>query len=300
MVEYRVLLLASVLVLVPVHAGMVEEASDGMVSYQFDAGTHHDAPDGCGDAHANWSLPLGGTIGGMLVAGDDEVDAYVLDLPASAVGERVTVHVSPGPGSGDLGVEVWAPGCMGDVFDAANLPFPLPQPPTPSSGQTTHALHNLNGTWTCNASEWHFVVNGLGGGTAPASIHAAWTDGTETDLPLVQANQGTAHFTATSPLGAALKGAWVNMPTGWSGNFLLSHGPCNLPDGGAVYGDEPFALLGLLEFTPVRSGHHVVLVTYSPPEPSAPTSIPASCHYCFGPVADVIRSLNYDLSSFQA
>jgi hypothetical protein len=293
--------LAFLLLSLPGQASQVEEATGGELAYQFDAGTHHDAPDACADASAAWSVPLGGSAEGMLVAGDDEADHFVLDIPTAAVGTRVQVTLSEAAGAPDSDLDVFAPSCLGDVFAAANLPAPLPRPPAPAAGEVQVEPSNLNGPFGgCAEEGWVFSVSGLQE-PAPASIHVAWTDGTEAGVALSWSTPGLALYATGMNPNTTLKGAWGNLPSGWSGEFRVAFSTCNLQHGGAVYGLPPLRGDDLIQFTPVRSGAHVVRATLAEPEPEppGPTSVPASCHYCLGVGEQASKNVSYRLVAVQ-
>lgn len=281
----------------PSTASTLEGVSGHAITYQFDGDTHHDAPDACDLADPAWALRLDDRTDGMLVPPDDVADVYVMDVPASEVGARVTLRLMEGPGSADLDLGAFAPMCDGDVFAAHNQPFPFPSPPAPAADEQQVAVTPALPGAACGA-DWFFLVNGLGGETPPA-IHAAWTDGSEATVPLTMRENGEVGIYRTT-LGAAvtLKGAWINVPASWSGEFKVAHQPCGVADGGAVYGDP--AMLGndRVSFTPIRAGPHLVLVTLAPPTVGPPpTSVPLTCHLCFEEVEQVVSKLSYFLSA---
>src|SRR5688500_10657441 len=74
-------------------ASLVEDATDGAVAYQFDAGTHHDAPDVCELASDVWHVPVGNATDAMLVPQDDVADHITFTVTPDLVGSRVTVLV---------------------------------------------------------------------------------------------------------------------------------------------------------------------------------------------------------------
>ena len=81
----------------PATGSLIETTSTGLVTYQFDGATVHDAPDTCEGvltASERFEVLLGNTSDGMLVPGDDEIDHFILDVDSSDVGDRVFVYVS--------------------------------------------------------------------------------------------------------------------------------------------------------------------------------------------------------------
>lgn len=281
----------------PSTASTVEDASQGVVSYQFDGDTHHDAPDSCAAADPAWGFPLGSSTDGMLAPPDDVADAFVVDVPASDIGTRVTFRLIEGPASVDLDLAAFVPDCDGDVFAARNQPVPFPAPPAPASGERQVPISGARPRDACGA-DWFFLINGLSGTTPPA-IHVAWSDGSEASVPLSYKENGEVGIYRTA-LGAAftLTGAWANLPATWTGTFKVAHEPCGAMHGGAVYGDP--ALLGndLISFTPIRAGPHVVLVTLAPPAVAPPpTAVPMSCHMCIAQLEDASEKSSYTAGS---
>ncbi len=87
----------------------------------------------------------------------------------------------------------------------------------------------------CDNSEWHFVINQLadfnGDGKineadAPASIHVTWASLDSADVPLDGVNGHEASYTTTANLDSTVTGATAIIDSSWSGQFVLSHGPC--------------------------------------------------------------------------
>jgi hypothetical protein len=245
--------------LTPATASTVEQATVGVVAYQYDGDTYHDAPDGCGDASPTWSVAVGSSTDGILVPPDDERDAYVVDVPPSLVGHRLHLGVTEPSNAQDLRLDAFVPGCASSILDAVNWPTPEPSPPAPAAGETQVALPMAPSY--CYAKGWAFVIDGLKGLPRPAAVDVAWTDGSERTVGLSWAREGYAVYVSGDDLGVTLKGAWANVASAWSGQSWLA-GPCDASDGGAVYGDKPTVGLGALAFTPVRAGPHVLLVSW--------------------------------------
>jgi hypothetical protein len=264
--------------LVPATASTLEDASSGAVSYQYDAGTYRDAPDGCDSADPTWTLPFGSSVDGLLAPPDDVRDAYVLEVPQSLVGSRLQLTAEePTEGAQALAVDAYVPGCMGSILDMVNWPTPEPSPPAPAAGEK-QVSPDLQPRY-CEPNHWVFLIEGLEGFAAPASIYVAWTDGTEKPLPLRWSNHRSAVYVTQENLDITLKGAWANLPAAWAGSFSLFLGPCGTRDGGAVYGDAPTVDLGALEFTPTKAGPYVVLVSWqggAVPSADPPASVDPS------------------------
>lgn len=254
------LALASVALLLPATASTLEEATVGVVAYQFDGATFHDAPDGCGEADAAWSLDVGGEADGLLVPPDDVRDAFVVDVPRSLVGHRVGLAVAEPTDAQRLTLDAYLPGCSGSILDAVNWPVPEPTPPAPAAGERQVSL-GLAPDY-CDSRQWAYVLGGMKGLPLPPSVYLAWTDATEHAVDLSWAHDGYAVYVTHDDLGVTLKGAWANVASAWAGDSWLV-GPCDATDGGAVYGDSPTVDLGAIAFTPVRAGPHVVVVSWA-------------------------------------
>ena len=276
----------------PSTASTLEAASGGVVSYQFDGDNHHDAPDACAEAGPEWALSINNVTDGLLLPPDDFVDAFVIDVPASEVGTRLDLRLMEGPGSADLDLGAFAPRCDGDVFAPHNQPFPFPLPPLPLEGESRTALDVEAPAWRCGDA-WAFVATELDGALPPLDLHAAWTDGSEGKVPLWFSNQHLAVYVAEGP-AFDLTGAWINLPTGWAGQFFLAQDVCDAVDGGAVYGELAALFNDRISFTPIRAGPHVVLVTLAQPEvPTVPTSVPLTCHACFDEGEEAAEKVSY-------
>lgn len=79
----------------------------------------------------------------------------------------------------------------------------------------------------CNVTEWHFVINQIDvEANAPASIHVTWADGSA-DIALDTFTGGVAHYRSTAHLDSTVLSATASIYAQWSGQFNLSHGPCN-------------------------------------------------------------------------
>ena len=83
-------------------------------------------------------------------------------------------------------------------------------------------------------TEWHFVITQIDTeANAPTSIDvtfltAVGTRVTET-VDLDKYTGKTAHYVPPSNLAGTVVSATADIYTGWSGQFNLSHGPCNGP-----------------------------------------------------------------------
>jgi hypothetical protein len=79
----------------------------------------------------------------------------------------------------------------------------------------------------CNSNEWHFVITQIDAkADAPATIHVVWANNASEDVALSDFTGHTAHYTTTSNLGSTVVSASAVIYSGWSGTFVLSHGPC--------------------------------------------------------------------------
>lgn len=253
--------LAVVGLALPATASLLEQATSGVVAYQFDGSSHHDAPDGCTAADPAWSLAVGETTDGILVPPDDVADVYVVEVPRKLVGSRLAFSVDDPTHVQNIDVDAFVPDCAGSIQDLVNWPTPEPSPPAPAVGEQQVAA-DVTEPFLCNDDQWGFAVDGLQGFDAPASIHLAWTDGTEGPVTLDWESNSFAVYGTDEKTGILLKGAWINLPAAWEGEFHFAVGNCDAVDGGAVYGQPPSVSWGSLEFTPVKAGAYLVQVSW--------------------------------------
>jgi hypothetical protein len=109
---------------------------------------------------------------------------------------------------------------------AGVLFFGATTPPAAYATGNTIEAKSLSG-YSCNESEWHFVINGLDDTSkAPASIKVTFTNNTSVDVALEKVSGKVAHYTLKSHLTLKVKSATAVINTGYN-NFNLSHGPCN-------------------------------------------------------------------------
>lgn len=81
----------------------------------------------------------------------------------------------------------------------------------------------------CEATEWHFVINQIDdAGRAPATILVVWTSGASQNVTLASFTGGVAHYTTSEHLDTSVSSATARIYADWSGQFNLSHGPCDL------------------------------------------------------------------------
>lgn len=89
---------------------------------------------------------------------------------------------------------------------------------------------NLEGPHDCVDNEWHFVITQIDvEANAPASIHVEWANGYSEELPLSDFTGGTAHYLTTTVVDSTVSKATADIYSSWSGNFNLSHVPCEVP-----------------------------------------------------------------------
>ncbi len=99
--------------------------------------------------------------------------------------------------------------------------------PASASGMQTIWAKALN-DHECNDSEWHFVITQVSEESlAPGSINVSWANGAGETVPLDKFTGGTAHYSTSSNLGSTVTSASAEIYSEWSGQFNLSHGPCN-------------------------------------------------------------------------
>ena len=257
MVPRSLMPLLALALLWPASASTLEDATTGVVAYQFDGDSHHDAPDTCESGSPEWSVPLEGSADGLLVAPDDMADVFLLDVPRSAVGSPLLLSVLQAEGMPDLALSAFTPDCQGSVLDVVNWPAAEPSPPAPAPTEQQHGA-DVSSSSRCDDDRWLFVLDQLQGIPEPASIHVAWTDATEATVPLYGRYGSAAVYVTEDNLGVLLKGAWANVADAWTGSFFLAAGPCDAVDGGAVYGSPPLLGDSFLAFTPVRAGQYAI------------------------------------------
>lgn len=292
-------LLTVSLILVLAHASgsLVEESTGGVVTYQFDAGSHSDAADLCADAAAEHALPLNNRTDGWMVLGDDEADHFVLHVQASEVGQRLLVDAVVAQVEYELVLDVLAPGCLGSVLDDENQPKPHPSDPVPQQGEHLATAKNVDGDYSCS-DRWFLNMNQVNDLEVPESIHVTWTDGSQEDVPPVKSTPATVvHYATTSNPGFTVHSATAVMPDEWTGQLILSEGFCDAVDGEAVFGDESQRLGDTaIEFTPITSGPHIVSVVMVRPTVDVdlgPRTM--SCHACVEGVGGAAEPLFYAL-----
>ncbi len=79
----------------------------------------------------------------------------------------------------------------------------------------------------CDSSEWHFVITQVDNeADAPESIHVMWANGNEANVSLDKFTGGVAHYTTTANLNSTVTSVSADIYSDWSGQFNLSHGPC--------------------------------------------------------------------------
>src|SRR5829696_4188621 len=98
---------------------------------------------------------------------------------------------------------------------------------SPTEAMQEIDAHGLN-NYSCNSNEWHFVINQIrpNEGDAPGSITVSWDNGDEEEVGLSRRTGQTAHYITTSNLDARVTSATAEIYSSWSGQFVLSHGPC--------------------------------------------------------------------------
>lgn len=266
------------------------------VHYQADAGTEYDAPDSCDGAlssPAAFDLPVGAALDGWLVPVDDEVDHYRVPIGQDLVGGRVSLSVLGRDVGLPFSIDAYMPGCGSSVTAEENQPAPPLAPPEPAEGERQVSPHNLDASGGECSDRWFFVMNQFGGLPAPASIHVAWSDGSQADVPLLKDTPATLAQYEAPDNGFTIDSVTANVPQEWSGQFNVGEAPCNLVDGEAVFG-EPATVSAdgtTIEFTPIEAGTYVLAVRFVPPTlPALPEAslgvpslvVPASCHAICG------------------
>ena len=81
-------------------------------------------------------------------------------------------------------------------------------------------------SYSCDETEWHFVITQTSAQQAPATIMVTFSDGQAT-VPLNKVTGGTAHYYWYENLDSTVVSATAVIDSAWTGQFNLSHGPCN-------------------------------------------------------------------------
>ncbi|SHE27204.1 hypothetical protein SAMN02745225_00037 [Ferrithrix thermotolerans DSM 19514] len=85
------------------------------------------------------------------------------------------------------------------------------------------------GGYSCDSSQWGFIINQLKGVTAPSYITVTWDYTNTIQIPLTNVTGSTAHYDTTMYLGETVTSATAFISPQWisgNGQFVLSHGPC--------------------------------------------------------------------------
>jgi hypothetical protein len=106
----------------------------------------------------------------------------------------------------------------------------------PSSGASTQfgaqsqAKHSIGAridSFACDGTQWLLVISPLTDqASAPASIHVAWSNGQQEDVPFAGFSDSTASYITQSNLSASILSASAAIYAAWSGEFSLRYGPC--------------------------------------------------------------------------
>ncbi len=85
------------------------------------------------------------------------------------------------------------------------------------------------GGYSCDSSQWGFIINQLKGYTAPSYITVTWDYSNTATVPLTKVTGGAAHYDTTLYLNEMVTSATAVIAPAWTsgnGQFVLSHGPC--------------------------------------------------------------------------
>lgn len=295
--RHVVALLALLVAAAPATASLIEDtlAPTG-VTYQEDGGVHGDAPGTCEEAVAAHAVEFGTDEPvNMLVEVDDEADAFVFNLTTSQVGERVALSLVTHllTDRYDVAFDVLSPDCSSSVFDPNSTYYdrppsdPYPLPPNGAGYEAT-----LTG-YACDANQWKFLANQMGGIPAPDTIYVEWTDGSYEYVAVDKSTPATVAMYLTSDhLDVTVARAVIVLPSTWHGQFKIASGPCDAVPGTAVedpyLNDDVTPTYG--EFTVQEEGTHVILVhivrgtvdktqgTVNDLLADPPTQLDATCH----------------------
>jgi hypothetical protein len=113
------------------------------------------------------------------------------------------------------------------TFAAAILIFGLGATALADDSRTVYVNQGSLTGHACVATEWHFIINQLSGASqAPKSITVVWGSGATSTIGLTNFLNSTAHYTTTANIGGSVSNAYTTIVGAWSGQFVLSHGPC--------------------------------------------------------------------------
>lgn len=301
-------------VTVPASGSLIEDTlAPAGVTYQEDGGVHGDAPATCEAVAGAHAIEFGtAEPSNLLVEHDDESDAFAFNLSADQVGTRVSLSLLTGLVTDryDLAFDVRSPDCASSVFDPDSAyydPPPSDPYPNPPLGGTHEA--KLTG-YACDASQWKFLANQMGGLPAPETIYVEWTDGSYEYVPVSKSTPATvAMYLTSSNLDVTVARAVIVLPPTWHGQFKIASGPCDAVEGTPVEGPE-HAPASYGEFTVQEEGMHIVVVsiargTVEKTQDTAedlladpPTSLNMNCHRDICKAALAMAA--YDLGSAQA
>ena len=83
----------------------------------------------------------------------------------------------------------------------------------------------------CDGSVWEFIINQVDPPkSAPASITVTWKNGVTEVVNKYKTSGGAIHYQTSSNLDSTIENAVTNIYTEWTGQFVLSHGPCGSED----------------------------------------------------------------------
>ncbi|MBU6424389.1 MAG: hypothetical protein KGQ88_10170, partial [Chloroflexi bacterium] len=167
----------------------------------------------------------------------NKVTCYVPRPPKASGTESPEPSMSPCPlTSGGDGSDAQASSIDDTGECSSPSPSPVPtQTPTPTPqptattppGTTIHVKTSTLTGYSCDASQWHFVITQIGAG-APSSIFVTWANGDSATVPLRAVTGGTAQYSTTEDLTTAVTDATAVVPASWGGQFNVSSGPCGL------------------------------------------------------------------------
>jgi hypothetical protein len=301
---FLILAIAAATLTAPVTASLIEDQTG--FHYQDDGGAELDAPDQCELPQPLRAIEFNAQAkSGKLVPGDDEKDYYQLNSSASLVGVRVQVLLRAADANlANLSLDVELPGCGGSVFDPATYEQqkqalesdPKYSPTEPAAeGEKTVFAQTLTG-YACDSTQWHFLINKIGGRPAPDHIRVQWSDGDIENIPSDQQTPATlAHYRTTSHLDTPVWSAAVNIVQDWHGKFNLGSGPCvGEPTPPHEVFSPPFVQGAHGEFTIVYGEPYAMAAIYQPPKAPS-TTVAVSCHELCNPAFDAMGlSFGYD------
>lgn len=228
----------------------IKDTDSSYMTPEWPSGTTIKLTQAVGRTPTYWSGP-GATDYEVRLTGDAEMWVYddhdhVVNKVICYVPRPPKGSVSPAPsgspcplssGDGWSGATASSEDDNGDCSGASPSPTIEPSetpsptqtaPPTqstPPGGTTIHVKTSTLTGYSCDPSQWHFVITQIGS-AAPSSISVTWANGDRASVALSVVTGGTAQYSTTQDLSTPVTDATAVVPPSWGGQFNISSGPC--------------------------------------------------------------------------